>query len=142
MEILFADEKEYTKRHSSIDQYNGFLNVVTRGGATPILFDSLDGITCEKVHSHPIIISFGDDIGYHYDDAHCRYASDMYYYFDRETTELKPLECWFGEGFYESYSEGTSFVNFDDASLGLHNEKELRIGTDYVLADEILPAID
>lgn len=143
MEILFADEDITVRRHSSIDQYKGMLSVMKKGGYTPIRFDSLDGINCERVLSHPIIISYGD-IGYHYKDAECKYASDMYFLFDRETTELVPLECWHGGNgeFYERFVKSHSFVNLDNASLGLHNTKELRVGTSYVLADEFLPPVD
>lgn len=145
LEILPPDEKITVRRRSSIDQYKGFLNVVTKGGYTPIQFDSLDSITCERVNSYPIIISYGDDIGYHYADGECVYASDLYYKFDKETVELVPLECWHGgDGeFYERYSKSNNaFVNFSNSSLGSHSEKRLRVGLDYVLADEKLPAVD
>ena len=144
LEILPPDEVITVRRHSSIDQYKGFLSAMTKGGYTPIQFDSLDSITCERVNSHPIIISYGDDIGYHYADGECVYASDLYYKFDKETVELVPLECWHGgDGeFYERFSKGVAFTNFDNASLGTHNVKRLRVGTDYVKADEFLPPVD
>lgn len=145
MEILPPDEEITVRRHSSIDQYKGFLSIYHKGGYTPIQFDMIDGITCNKIHHHPIIISYGDDIGYHYQDAECTYASDDYILFDKKTTELVTLPCANGgQGeFYERHIDGHTFVNFDnDTSFGTHNEKRLRIGTDYLLADEKLPAVD
>lgn len=117
---------------------------MTKGGYTPIQFDSLDSITCERVNSHPIIISYGDDIGYHYSDAECTYASDKYFYFDKEAVELVPLECWHGgdSEFYEKFISASSLVNFDDSSLGISNTTRYRVGAGYVLADEKLPAVD
>lgn len=142
--ILQADEQITVRRHSSINQYKGFLSVMHKNGYTPIQFDSLDGIVCEKIHSRPIIISYSGDIGYHYADSECAYASDKYILFDKKTIELAPLECWLGgDGeFYERYVAGTSIVGLDDASLGVHNIKKLRVGTSFVKADEHLPAVD
>lgn len=142
-EMLYPDETPMVHRHSSLGQYRGFLSVVTRGGFTPIKFDQLDGITCDRVQSHPVIISFGGDIGYHFPDGECSYASDKFIHFDRETTELVPLPACMGGGgeFYERFLKNNSFVNFgNDTSLGVHNEKTLRVGLSYVLSDETLPA--
>lgn len=141
-DILYPDEKEQYHRHSSIDQFRGFLSVYKKGGWTPILFDQLDGITCEKVHTHPVIVSMSDDIGYVFPEAHCTYASDKFIYFDKEGVEQKLLpECFGGGGeFYDTFIKSNSFVNFDDdCSVGVHNKTTLRTGLDYVLADETLP---
>lgn len=138
---LYPDEKPTLHRHSSIDQYKGFLSVITRNGYTPIVFDQLDGINCETVESHPVIISFGDDIGYHFSDAECTYVSDKYIYFDREGVEeeLLPEEQGGHGEFYLKYVRENAFINFDsDDALGVRNRKNLRVGTDYVLADETL----
>ena len=57
--ILYPDEgSEQVHRHSSIDQFRGFLSVMKKGGWAPIVFDQLDGINCEDIVSHPVIISF------------------------------------------------------------------------------------
>ena len=116
-----------------------------KGGWAPILFDQLDGITCETIKSHPVIISFGDDVGYVFPEAHCSYASDKFVVFDKEGVEQKLLPECFGEGgeFYDTFVKSNSFVNFDDdTSLGVHNVKRLRTGLSYVLADETLPAVE
>lgn len=145
MDILYPDEHEQVHRHSSIDQFRGFLSTMVKGGWAPIVFDQLDGINCETIMSHPVIISFGGDVGYVFPEAHCTYASDHFVYFDKEGVEQKLLpECFGGGGeFYDTFIKSNSFVNFDDdSSVGVHNTKKLRTGLSYVLADENLPAID
>lgn len=145
-DILYPDESnEQVHRHSSIDQFRGFLSTMVKGGWAPIVFDQLDGINCETIISHPVIISFGGDVGYVFPEAHCTYASDHFVYFDKEGVEQKLLpECFGGGGeFYQEYVRKNTFVNFDsDDSVGLHNTKTTRTGLSYVIADENLPAVD
>ena len=145
-QILYADEgKEQVHRHSSIDQFKNFLSVMKKGGWAPIVFDQLDSIICGEIKSHPIIISFGDDIGYVFPEAHCVYASDKFVYFDKQGVEQKILpECFGGGGaFYEEFINANTFVNFsNDASVGTHNTLWLRTGLDLVLADKNLPSVD
>lgn len=143
--ILYPDEKEQIHRKSSIDQFANFLSTMVKGGWAPIVFDQLDGINCETIISHPVIISFGNDIGYVFPEAHCSYASDHFVYFDKEGVEQKLLPECFGEGgeFYDTFVKSNTFVNFDDdTSVGVHNTTRLRTGLSYVLADETLPAED
>lgn len=145
MEILYPDEKEQVHRHSSIDQFKGFLSTMVKGGWAPIVFDQLDGINCETIISHPVVISFGGDVGYVFPEAHCTYASDKFVYFDKEGVEQRLLpECMGGGGeMYDVYIKSNSFVNFsNDSSIGSHNVKRTRTGLDYVIADETLPAVD
>jgi len=141
-EMLYPDENPMVKRHSSIDQFRDFLSVMTKGGWTPIVFDQLDGIKCETIFSHPVILSFSNDIGYVFPEAHCSYASDKFVYFDKEGVEHKLLpECMGGKGeFFDFYSKSFNFVNFDGSSVGTHNRLNLRVGLDYALSDETLPA--
>ena len=147
-QVLYPDEKEQVHRHSSIDQFKGFLSIIKKGGWAPIVFDQLDGINCETIFSHPVVISFGDDIGYVFPEAHCTYASDKFVYFDKEGVEQRLLpECMGGGGeLYDVYLKSNSFVNFDGpndgSSVGVHETKTLRTGLDYVLADETLPYVD
>lgn len=144
-EMLYSDENPMVHRHSSIDQYKGFLSVEQKGGWSPIVFDQLDGIRCETVLSHPVIISLGGDIGYHFDDAECSYASDHFIYFDKEGVEEELLpECFGGGGeTYVKFIKSNIFVNFDGPdggnSVGVHNETTLRVGTSYCLAENTLP---
>lgn len=144
--MLYPDEgNEQVHRHSSIDQFNGFLSVYKQGGPVPILFDQLDGITCETIKTHPVIISFTDDIGYTFPEAHCTYTSDKFVTFDKEGVESRPLPDFMGgKGeFYEYYTCQNAFINFDNAnSLGTHSAYKLRTGLDYALADESLPPVE
>lgn len=143
-DILYPTNDAQVHRHSSIDQFRSFLSTMVKGGWAPIVFDQLDGINCETVISHPVIISFGGDVGYVFPEAHCNYTSDHFVYFDKEGIEQKLLpECFGGGGeLYDTFVKSNSFVNFDDdSSVGVHNTKKLRNGLSYVLADENLPAI-
>lgn len=147
--MLYPDEgDEKVKRKSSIDQFRGFLSVMTKGGWTPIVFEQLDGITCDHIRSHPVIISLGDDIGYVFPEAHCSYTSDKFIHFDKEAVEQKPLpSCFGGRGeWYQEYVRKDTFINFDGAdggsSVGTHNQTTLRVGLDYVKADETLPPVE
>ena len=131
------------KRKSSIDQFRGFLSVMIKGGWAPIVFDQLDGISCETVKSHPVIISLSDDIGYIFPEAHCEYASDKFIYFDKNGVEQKLLPAIFGGTgeYYDEYIRKNSFVNFDaDSSAGVHSTTRTRVGTSYVICDKTLPA--
>lgn len=145
-QILYPDEgEESVKRHSSIDQFEGFLSVWKQGGWAPIVFDQLDGITCDTVKTHPVVLSFGDDIGYVFPEAHCQNVSDKLLYFDKEGVEQRPLpECFGGKGeFFDAWVSYNTFVNFDDdSSLGIHNVATRRVGLDYCLADKNLPPAD
>lgn len=140
-DILYPVDDAQVHRHSSIDQFRGFLSVMKKGGWAPIVFDQLDGINCETIKHHPVILSFGNDIGYVFPEAHCTYASDKFVYFDKSGVEQRVLPPCFGEGgeFYDVFVKSNSFVNFDDDSVGSHNIKQLRTGLSYITADETLP---
>lgn len=144
--MLYPDEHPQVNRHSSIDQFKGFLSVYKKGGWAPIVFDQLDGITCDKIESHPVVIDLtGDSLGYVFPEAHCTYASDKFIYVDKEGVEQKVLPaCFGGQGeFYDVYLNQNAFINFDGASsLGVHNTKQLRTGLSVVKANKTLPAVD
>ncbi len=144
-QVLYPDTKTDVKRLSSIDQFKDFLSVWKQGGWAPIVFDKLDGITCDTIMSHPVVISFGDDLGYVYPEGHCTYSSDRFIYFDKEGVEHTLLpECMGGTGeFYDYYVDESAFVNYDnDASVGVSNRTTLRTGLSYVKADETLPPVE
>lgn len=140
MEIIKAEDDKHILTKSSIDQYRGFIATYERGGWTPIEFDQLDYIDCDKVVSHPVIIEFADTIGYNFPIGECGYTTDEYQKFDRKETELRPLPECIGDGFYEAYVDEEDIINFDDSALGTRNEYRLKIGQDYYITDEILPA--
>lgn len=142
--VLYPDEsKESVKRRSSIDQFEGFLSTWKQGGWAPIVFDKIDGIrTCGGIKSHPVALSWGDDLGYIYPEGRCEYDSDHWVTLDKYGVEQVPLpECFGGDGeFYDRFVDKRSFVNFDgDSSLGVHNKTKLRVGLSYVKADQTLP---
>lgn len=151
METLFPSEEKRVRAHSSIDQYNKFIATYERGGWAPIEFDFIDYIKCidcqggdkYEVVTHPVIIEFDDKIGYNFPIGSCEYIDDEYPKFDRNGTELLPLPEYFGDGFYESALEGEEIINFDnETALGTRNSYRLKVGKDYYLADEVLPAED
>lgn len=150
MEILFPSEEKRVKAHSSIDQYNKFIATYERGGWTPIEFDFVDYIKCVgceggdkyEVVTHPVIIEFDDKIGYNFPIGECSITTDDYVKFDRSGTELLPLPECMGDGFYERVLDGEEIINFDGAGGGVRNNYRLKVGQDYYLATEILPAED
>lgn len=142
---LYSDENPQVNRKSSINQYGGFFAVKCQGGWTPIVFDQLDGVNCQTVNSHPIVLSFTNDVGYHFPEARCSYTSEKFIYADKEGVEQKLLpSCFGGSGeFFEQFIREYTFVNFDcDNALGVRNTQNLRVGLSYVLADETLPTDD
>ena len=143
--MLYPVDDAKVHRHSSIDQFKGYLSAMKKGGWAPIVFDKLDGITCDGVKSHPVIINFTDEIGYVFPEAHCTYASDKFIYFDKEGVEQRLLpECMGGGGeTYEIFIRSNTFVNFgDNSSVGTRATKNLRTGLSYVIADKSLPAVE
>lgn len=150
MEVLFPSEEKRIKTLSSIDQYSKFIATYERGGWAPIEFDFIDYIKCigceggdkYEVVTHPVVIEFDDSIGYNFPIGECDFITDDYLKFDRNGTELLPLPECMGDGFYERALNGEEIINFDDSALGVRNNYKLKIGQDYYLADEILPAAD
>ena len=150
MDILFPEEEKRVRAKSSIDQYVGFISVYERGGWSPIEFDFIDYIKCVdcqggnkyEVATHPIIIEFDDTIGYNFPIGECLYLTDEYPMFDQGRTELMPLPDFMGDGFYEAYRDSEEIINFDNAALGIRNNQRLKIGQDYYLGSDILPADD
>lgn len=143
-ETLYPDENPQVHRRSSIDQFGEYLSVYKQGGWAPIIFDKLDGIgTCSGIKSHPVVVTW-DPIGYVFPESHCTYENDTWITVDKKGVETVPLpECMGPGGFYERYIDKNAFIGFDtNASLGVHNKKRLRVGTDLCLASETLPAVD
>lgn len=150
MEILYATNDAQVHRHSSLDQFkDGFLSAWVKNGWAPIVFDQIDGIgECSGIKSHPVIVSFGDDLGYTFPEGKCTYFSDRFIYFDKNGIEQRVLpECFGGKGeLYDAFVDKNAFINFDTvngiaSSLGVHNQATLRVGLSYVKADETLPAV-
>jgi hypothetical protein len=116
---------------------------VKKGGANvPLRFDSIDYINCDGVKTHPSIISDGTDIGFNFCVREYTYFTDEYLIGDRKEVQVKKLPHWYGEGWYEKAVNDKVFTNSDNGSLGHRNKVTLRIGTDYVLTDELLDNAD
>lgn len=144
MKVTYLNDADQTDthRHSSINQYGAFISVKKGGVNIPLRFDSLDWINCEGIKTHPVIISDGNDLGYNFPVGHYTYFTDTYLIMDRKEVVVKELPKWYGEGWYEKALNEKVFTNFDDASLGMRNRVDLRIGKDFVLTDKILDDSD
>lgn len=141
--VLIHDDDRKIHEHSSIDQFSKFIATYERGGWTPISFDYLDYIDCDKPVSHPVIIEFDDRLGYYFPIDECEFETDEYVLTETAGVVLKELPACMGEGFYQAYEKSDLIVNFDDNSaLSTHNRYMLKIGTDYLLAEDFLPADD
>lgn len=143
MEYLIHDDDRRVHLHSSIDQFSKFIATYERGGWTPISFDYLDYIDCDKPVSHKVIIEFDDGLGYYFPIDECEFETDEYILPETAGVVLKELPECMGEGFYQAYEKADLIVNFDDGSaLGTHNRYKLKIGTHYWMAEEFLPPED
>lgn len=141
---LLPDEHPKVHRHSSIDQFSTYFSAWKDGGWAPIVFDQLDGITCDTVKTHPVVLAFSG-LGYVYPEGQCHYEKNIFLTVDKHGVEEKLLpECMGGQGeFYQEFVDKRAFINFDsNDSLGLVNRTDLRVGLHYVEAEDTLPAVD
>lgn len=148
MEMLYAVNDSQVHRHSSLGQFkNNFLSGWVKNAWAPIVFDQIDSIgECGGIKSHPVAISFGNDLGFVFPEGKCTYFSDHFIVVDKNGVEYKQLPvCQGGKGeLYPTSTNAFAFINFDgnNSSLGIHQAKGLRVSLDYVIADDTLPAID
>lgn len=141
MDIVPPADDPKLERRSSISQYKGMLSVEEKGEWVPIVFDSVDGILCDTMKSHKIMIALEPWIGYPFEVRNCEYEEEVYLMGQEEGEELKRLPEEFGDGFYRSKYDRDVIVSGKDGALGLHTKKTLRVGTDYVWGnDELEPA--
>lgn len=141
--VLFHDDDRKVHAHSSIDQFSKFIATYERGGWTPIEFDYLDYVDCDHVASHPVIIEFDDRLGYYFPIDECEFETDEVLLMEQRGVVLRELPECMGEGFYQAWEESDAIINFDcGTSLGTHNKQHLRIGIDYLMAEDFLPADD
>lgn len=149
MDYLPDSDVEPVSRKSSIDQYNGFLGVMHEGMFCPIVFDQLDGIVCGEVHSHPIMVYFGEWGGYHYPIKKCTYAERTVITADDEGSDIHVLPEQFGRGdcwhnnFYEEYHNREGAIVDDYGTfMGFESAHTNTVGLDYVTTDDTLESID
>lgn len=140
--VLEPNEPHFTERKSSINQFDDFLAVEKGGVSIPIVFDKLDGISCNTVYSHPIALTLTPYIGYAYPVIKRRYTSDIYVLAQKYGVETKVLPSWFGPGFYQKKVNHDILVNTDGGALGVHNDYDLYVGTDYVISKKVLHGKD
>lgn len=143
MDVLIHDDDRKIHAHSSIDQFSKFIATYERGGWTPISFDYLDYVDCDKPATHKVIIEFDDKLGYYFPIDECEFETDEYILPETSGVVLRELPKCMGEGFFQAYDKSDLIINFDNGSaLGTHNRYKLKIGTDYLLAEDFLPADD
>lgn len=144
--LLHSDntaEDSTVKRHSSANQFASCPLTVMKGGIpVPITFDMVDYISCDRVVSHRAMLGDENSIGYNFPMMFTKKASDVYAVYDKAGVVVKQLPAWAGEGFYKEVETGKSLLTGDTNALGVHNVEHLRIGLDYVLAEQTLPATD
>lgn len=139
MDFLPSANEHRTVTKSSTSQYKDHtLSVYKAGRYVPISFDKIDYIDCDKVVSHRVIVTDSPELPYEYPVGHCTFFSDLYVTFDKEGEEIKPLPCWFGDGWYREYVKARAYVNADNAALGTHNEQRVDIGLHYVEATDTI----
>lgn len=142
MELLYDSDYKPAKRLSSINQFKDFLAVQVQGEWVPICFDVIDGIVCGHIQTHKAILALEPFIGFHYQVDECHYSKTEYLLGDDFGVETKKLPAELGSGFYQSAFNRKIFVNGDNGSLSLQNDKTLRIGTDYIDVDDEIEADD
>lgn len=135
-------EDDKLSRKSSIYQHSNLLSVMKRGEWCPIVFDKLDGVECGKIKSHKVALKIRPGIDYTFPVGTCEYAKDTYYLTQKDEIEVKKLSAFYGDGFYETHERKNMITNIGKGSLGLHQEKVLRVGKDYVVANKILKAVE
>lgn len=138
--MLPAEDREQVKRYSSIDQYKCMLHVIEKGETLPITFDYLDKIDCKgRITSHKIIVKVGDWAGIHFPVATKKYRHTEILIGDYEDSEFYRDE----DGELHEQTEALKVaVGGNGSLLGLTQEKELRVGLDYVWGDKTLEAVD
>lgn len=142
LQILEPDEPRVLERKSSIYQHGDLLSVMKRGEWCPIVFDTIDGISCGKIKSHKIAIGWGNGLGYTMPVKTCRYLSDTYLTYYKDEIVEKPLPSYYGLGMYEDHIRERVVTNIGDQALGVRQETILRIGEDYFVSTDMLASDD
>lgn len=138
-DFLPSADEHRTVTKSSIAQHKGDTFAVFHNGEyVPIEFDFIDYIDCDRMVSHRTTITDSDELPYAYPVGHCTYLSDIYVTTDKFGEEVKPLPCWFGDGWYREYVNARTYVNFDDQAFGTRNAQHVDIGLHYVEATDTI----
>lgn len=137
---LESSDTNRLKRKSSISQHKGMLSVLKHGEWCPLVADVIDSVKCGHITSHKAGLTDQPVLGYTFPVGNCKYITDMFVTGDEDKTVLEQLPEWFGTGFYQKHKREKVFLNAGSESLGLHQEFNLRVGKDYVVARELLKA--
>lgn len=130
------------ERRSSIYQHKDLLSVMERGEWCPLIFDIIEGVECGVIKTHKTAIRIKDGLNYTFPVGSCRYVSNTYFLTQKDKTELRVLPEYYGTGFYETHERKNMFTNIGKHALGNRQEKILRVGKDYVMAKNILKAVE
>ena len=108
------------------------------GQFLPIVWDNLDYIYCGEPHTHPVIISYDDQLDYQYPVGRCTYFADKIITHDAKGEEIRQLQEWFGAGFIRVYNDKLQIINDDESSFGTRDAETLQIGLHYTVANDEL----
>lgn len=137
-ELPIADERRTSTKGSNSQTRPDTIAVHNGAGQfLPIVWDNLDYIDCGEIHTHPVIISYDDQLAYNYPVAHCTFYSDKYILHDGED-KVEMLPEWFGAGFYRAANDNLEIVVDDVSSMGTRDADTLQIGLHYVEANDSL----
>lgn len=142
MKTLNPISDSQVERKSSIYQHRDLLSVMKRGEWCPIVFDQIIGVECGRLITEKVALRLRDGLNYTFPVKTCCYTNDTYLLTQQNRTVLKMLPEWFGDGFYEVRERGGYLTNIGNDALGVHNEKTLRVGQDYVMAKTTLKAVE
>lgn len=131
---LKAQDTHNLERKSSISQHKDMLAVYKDGEWCPLVFDVIDSVKCGVISSHKAALTDKPVLGYTFPVGTCKYVSDLYMMAYEDTTKLEKLPSYYGSGFYQKRVRENVFINADNGALGIHDERCLRVGKDYVVA--------
>lgn len=143
MKFLLPDENNQAEWRSSINQYKDreFFTGLVGGVALPIVSDYIDYIGCDRIESHPVTMTMGDNIGYDFPVGHYKYTTEQYVMVDHTGLETKLMPAWYGEGFYKEHVDKIAFTNFDNGALGIAQDVNLKVGLEYAVAKKTIVGV-
>lgn len=143
LETIQSADRRTVEKKSSIYQFEPYLAVKRGGIPIPISFDVIDGgdAVCGFKTRRCILCLDSTTDTYHYPVAHCRERSEQLVSFDHHEVVEVPLDPFQGEGTKEVAVNKRAYLTSGSGALGTVQEKEYRVGTDYLDA-EMLKAVD
>lgn len=142
IQTLYPIDDDHVERKSSIFQHADLLSVMKKGEWCPVVFDHIDGVECEKLHTSKRALRVAEGLNYTFPVGTCHYAHDDLVLSQKDKIELRVLPEEFGTGLYQTHERKNVFTNVEDQAVGTHNDITLRVGKDYVRATTTLDAVD